>query len=50
MAPSWRWLSSGRYLTVVATATFLPLEIYEIAEKASLLRDVGVAVSGPAPT
>ena len=34
----WRGKRWAEYLTVVATAAFLPLEIYEIAEKASLLK------------
>lgn len=34
----WRGKRWAEYLTVVATAAFLPLEIYEIAEKVSLLK------------
>ena len=39
----WRGKRWAEYLTVVATAAFLPLEIYEIVEKVSLLK-VGALV------
>jgi uncharacterized membrane protein (DUF2068 family) len=37
-----RW---GEYLAVVATSVFLPLEIYEIAHKVSVLKLLALAVN-----
>ncbi len=41
----WRGKRWAEYLTVIATAAFLPLEIYELTEKVSLLKIGALAVN-----
>ena len=41
----WRRLRWAEYLTVVATAIFIPLEVYELAHHATLLKVGGLVVN-----
>ncbi len=41
----WRGKRWAEYLTVVATAAFLPLELYELTEKVSALKIAALAVN-----